>query len=125
MNRHTPAKTILRLLLVQCGLSICLGASAAVSFTITPSTISNTYSGFITLQATGLSSHETVVVQRYLDINSNGRVDSADWLILQFQLTDGQGPSVIGGATNTNVPFDRNSTNGLISIQLYPAAEGL
>src|SRR5882672_5393944 len=99
MTRFSRGKTIFRLFLVPFGFVGCLTASAAVSFTLTPSTIRNTYSGFITLQATGLNSHETVVVQRYLDLNANAAVDSGEWLMLQFQVTDGQGPSIIGAAT--------------------------
>jgi len=125
MNTFVRPTTILRLFLIQLAVAGCLTASAAVTFSISPSTISNTYSGFITIQATGLNSHETVVVQRYLDLNSNGLIDSPDWLMLQFQVMDGQGPSLIGGATNINVPFDSNSSTGSITIQLNPAAEGI
>ena len=125
MNTFVRPTTILRLFLIQLAAAGCLTASAAVTFSISPSTISNTYSGFITIQATGLNSHEAVVVQRYLDLNSNGLIDSPDWLMLQFQVTDGQGPSLIGGATNINVPFDSNSSTGSITIQLNPAGEGI
>ena len=80
-------------------------ARAAVAFTITPSTVSNTYSGTVTLQVTGLTNTETVVVQKYLDLNTNGIIGGADTLVQQFTLQDGV-VSVIGGVTNRNVPGD-------------------
>src|SRR5664280_2841589 len=86
-------------------LLLCPSLAAAVSFTVTPSTISNTYSGNITLNITGLNTSETVVVQKFLDINDNGAIDASDWLVGQWQLTDGQS-TVIGGVTNVNVPGD-------------------
>ena len=82
-------------------LLLCPGLAAAVSFTVTPSTISNTYSGNIILIITGLNTSETVVVQKFLDINTNGAIDASDWLVGQWRLTDGQA-NVIGGVTNVN-----------------------
>ena len=90
-----------------------------VSFTITPSAVSNTYIGTITLQVTGLNSNETVTVQKYLDLNTNGVIDGNDWLVQQFTLTDGQAGMVIGGVTNFNVPGDTDgSANGQITATL-------
>src|SRR2546421_6932474 len=65
------------------------GAEAAVGFTVTPSTVSNTYNGYLTLQVTGLTNTETVVVQKFLDANTNAIVDGGDLLWQQFNLTDG------------------------------------
>ena len=81
-------------------------ADAALTFTITPSAISNTYSGSLTLLVSGTTNGETVVVQKYLDVNANGVVDAGDWLVQQFTLTDGQPGMVIAGVTNANVPGD-------------------
>src|SRR6267378_458333 len=92
-------------------------AHAAVAFTVTPSAVSNTYSGTITLQVTGLTNTETVVVQKFLDLNTNGVIGSADTLVQQFTLQDGVN-SVIGGVTNRNVPGDLNSTTGAITAVL-------
>jgi hypothetical protein len=61
-------------------------AGATVAFTLSPSSVSNTYTGTIQLRVTGLSTGETVVVQKYLDANNNGVVDSADYLAQQLQL---------------------------------------
>jgi len=91
---------------------------AAVTFTNTPVTVSNTYSGVITLQIGGLTNTETVVVQKFLDLNNNGVVDSGDYLVQQFTLTDGQPGMVIGGVTNLNVPGDTNTTAGQITASM-------
>ena len=100
---------------------------AAVGFTITPSSISNTYNGSVTLQITGLTSGDTVLVQKYLDLNANGVVDGSDILWQQFQLTDGQSTIFHDGSTavtNFNVPGDTDgSTNGSITAKLYPSSD--
>ena len=94
-------------------------AQAAVSFTVTPPAISNTYLGTITLQISNLTVGDTVVVQKYLDANTNGVVDAGDILVQQFKLTDGQAGMVIGGVTNINVPGDTDgATNGQITAKL-------
>src|SRR5215471_9418184 len=92
-------------------------AHAAVAFTVAPSAVSNTYNGTITLQVTGLTNTETVVVQKFLDLNTNGVIGGADTLVQQFTLQDGVN-SVIGGVTNLNVPGDLNSGTGAITAVL-------
>jgi hypothetical protein len=92
-------------------------ARAVVTFTNTPSTVSNTYSGFITLTIGGLTNTETVVVQKFLDANTNSVIDGSDALVQQFNLTDGTN-FVIGGVTNYNVPGDLNSVTGAITTSL-------
>jgi hypothetical protein len=92
-------------------------ACAAVTFTNTPAAVSNTYNGTITLQITGMTNAETVVVQKFLDLNTNGIIDSGDWLVQQFNLTKGAN-FVIGGVTNINVPGDLNSATGTITATL-------
>ncbi len=91
----------------------------AVTFSVTPSAVSNTYNGTFTLQVTGLTNGETVVVQKFLDANANGVVDASDWLVQQFSLTDGQAGMAIGGIVNSNVPGDTDATAGQITAQLY------
>src|SRR5215813_13583067 len=86
----------------------------AVTFTVTPAAVSNTYRGTITLQVTGLTNTETVVVQKFLDLNTNGTIGGGDTLVQQFTLQDGVN-SVIGGVTNLNVPGDLNSATGAIT----------
>src|ERR1035437_453296 len=99
------------------GVLIGHSALAAVTFTITPSAVSNTYSGLITLSIGGLTNTETVVVQKFLDLNTNGIIDGSDMLVQQFNLTDGTN-FVIGGVTNFNVPGDLNATPGAITATL-------
>jgi len=92
-------------------------AQAAVTFTVMPSTVSNTYNGTITLFITNIPAGDTVVVQKFLDANSNGVVDGNEWLVQQFNLTDGQA-TVFSGVTNYNVPGDFYAPTGAISTLL-------
>ncbi len=118
MKSSAPLFAIgLRWLLFPLCLLLCHTLSAAITLTVTPSTISNTYSGNITLQIGGLNSGEAVVIQKYTDANTNGVIDAADWLIQQFRITDGSA-SVIGGITNINVPHDVTSADGAITAPM-------
>jgi hypothetical protein len=112
----------LRVIVFQVGLLLlCRTGSAAVSFTVTPLVVSNTYSGDITLQVSGLTNGETVQVDKYLDANSDGVLDAGDFLVQSFQVTDGKA-SLIAGVTNLNVPYDSDSTPGSITTRLgFPA----
>ena len=107
-----------RLLALLLSLLACQTLPAAVGFSVTPPTVSSTYIGNITLQITGLTSGQTVVVQKFLDANTNGVIDGADLLWQQFQLTDGQA-SAIGGVTNINVPGDTDTTPGRITARVF------
>ncbi len=100
-------------------------STQGASLTVSPAAVSNTYSGTITLQVTGLSAGSSVVVQKYLDINANGVVDANDLLVQQFSLTDGQPGMVIGGVTNINVPGDTDgAANGQITATLnFPSGD--
>jgi len=90
-------------------------ASRAATFLLGPSTISNLYAGDLTLQIGGLTNGETVLVERFLDLNSNGTVDSGEPMVQSFCLTDGQ-VARIGGVRNPNVPGDNDlSVNGQIT----------
>jgi hypothetical protein len=97
-----------------------VSARAQVSFTVSPPAVSNTYTGTITLQISGLTSAgDTVVVQKFLDVNSNGVVDAGDFLVQQFNLTDGQPGMAIGPVTNINVPGDTDgAADGQIAARL-------
>ena len=107
-----------RLAAVQLGLLLCPALQAAVTLTITPAAVSNTYNGLITLQVKGLTTGETVVVQKFLDLDGSGVIDASAWLVQQFQLTDGQPGMVIGGIVNSNVPGDTDTIAGQITAQL-------
>lgn len=101
-------------------LSAILSSGTALAvpvFTVTPSTVSNTYNGTITLLITNIPAGETVVVQKFLDANSNGVIDGNEWLVQQFNLTDGQA-TVFSGVTNYNVPGDFYAPTGAISTFL-------
>jgi hypothetical protein len=108
-------RAALRIILFQLGLLLSQSGWAAIGSTATPSTVSNTFSGTITLQVTGLPVGGSVVVQKYLDLNTNGVVDAGDLLVQQFTMTDGQAGMVIGGVTNINVPGDTDTTPGQIT----------
>jgi hypothetical protein len=98
------------------GLLLCHGVSAAPTLSITPSSVSNTYGGTITLVISNVPAGHSVTVQKYLDLNTNGLVDAGDWLVQQFNLTDSQAGMVIGGVTNFNVPGDMDgASNGQIT----------
>lgn len=102
-------------------LAVLLGGEdlglAAVTFTNLPVAVSNTYNGKISLLIGGLTNGETVVIQKFLDRNTNGVIDAGDLLVQQFNLTDGSN-SVIGGVTNFNVPGDLNTATGAITATL-------
>lgn len=101
--------------------------SRAVNMTITPSVVSNTYSGTVTLQVTGITNGETVLIQKYLDANADGVVDAGDILWEQFKLTDGKANVFFDGATaitNANTPGDTDSTPGQITAALNLPASG-
>src|SRR6266851_2052075 len=117
MKSFSLPKIGLRLVVFQLGLLLGQTGWATVGFTVTPSAVSNTYTGTITLQVTGLTNTETVVVQKFLDQNTNGVIGGADTLVQQFTLQDGVN-SVIGGVTNRNVPGDLNSATGAITAVL-------
>src|ERR1051325_4761157 len=93
----------------------------AVTFSVTPSAISNNYSGVLTLQITGLTNGEQVTIQRYLDLNGNGTGEATEPLLDTFTIADG-GVSTIGGITNVNVPYDSNPAGGTITSTLSFAA---
>ena len=104
-------------------ISSLAASTVAASLNITPSTVTNDYVGNITLSISGLTVGETVRVERFLDVNGNGIIDSSDIMIESYTVTDGQA-SFIGGVRNRNVPGDDDgSTNGLMTVNVpYPGA---
>jgi hypothetical protein len=99
-------------------LVVVASVASAATLSVSPSITSNTYPGVITLQIGGLTNTEPVVVQEFLDANHNGAVDTGELLVDTFPIADG-GVSTIGGQTNLNVPFDRNTTGGAITTTLF------
>ena len=101
--------------------------STSVTFSVTPSAVSNFYTGVITLQVGGLISGETVLVEKFRDVNGNGVIDAGDTEVQQFQLTDGQASVFYDGTTavtNFNVPGDLTPADGAITAQLHLALSG-
>ena len=92
-------------------------AQSSPALTVSPSVISNTYLGNITLNITGLTNGESVIVQKWLDGNASGSIDAGEPVMDVFKIADG-GAMIIGGITNINVPFDSNSTTGAITTRL-------
>jgi len=92
--------------------------AGAATLSVSPSTTSNTYASVITLEIGGLTNLEPVLVQEFLDGNSNGTVDPGEPMVETFPITDG-GVTTIGGITNLNVPFDSNATGGAITTTLF------
>ena len=125
LTYKTPLKLFIGLAVFHLGVLLSQSASAAVGSSVTPGAISNEYTGYITIQVSNLTAGATVVVQKFVDINSNGIVDAGDPLVQQFQLSDGQGPALFSGVTNVNIPFDLNPASGAITTQLSPATEGV
>ncbi len=99
------------------GLLFSAGVLRAVTLSVQPSVTSNTFGGMLTLQIGGLTNGETVILERWLDVNASGLPDAGDWLTLQVRLTDGQ-VATIGGATNLNVPGDFDPLGGAITARL-------
>ena len=93
-------------------------ATQAVTFSVSSTDFSNHLGGTVTLQITGLTNGETVLVNKYFDANTNGVIDTNDWLLQSFSLTDGKANMVIGGVTNINMPFDSTPRDGKITAPL-------
>ena len=99
--------------------------NAVITFTNFPSVVSNTYNGVITLQINGLTNGVTnVVVQKFLDVNTNGVIDSGDLLVQQFPLIVGQASVFTNEETGAPVivtnfmPGDMTSVTGQITAPL-------
>ena len=116
-SKSKLGQLVLRLLLFLTTMCLAQSLQAAVGFTVTPGSVSNTFNGTIALQVTGLSSGAPVVVQKFFDVNTNGVIDAPDILWQQFRLTDGQA-AVIGGVTNINVPGDNDPVAGQITSRI-------
>lgn len=104
-------------LLVPLGLWLGGSAAGAATLAVTPSAISHQYAGMITLAITGLTNGETVTIDKFLDANTDGVINGDDLLMQRFRLTDNQ-VSLIGGATNVNVPGDLNPAASNITALL-------
>jgi hypothetical protein len=121
-------KTYIKCLAV---LSMLIGGAvqshATVAVTLSPTAISNSYAGTVTLQITGLTNGEKVVVQKFLDVNADSVVNMGDTMCQQFSLTDGHAATFLDGAvnvTNLNIPGDMDSISGQVTASLDIAQSG-
>jgi hypothetical protein len=113
-------------LLLLLNLVLVSSVTATVDFMINPSTLSNNFTGQIVLNVTGATiADQPLRVEKWIDLNRNGSVDSDDYVVESFDLTDGQ-QTRIGGARNFNVPGDNDGAiNGEIQCVLfYPGVAG-
>src|SRR2546425_12601350 len=91
-------------LVILCALALVPSAQAAAGLSVTPANITNDYVGKVTLTMTGLSAGQTVLVERFTDVNGNGVVDAAtDAVLRSFTVTDGQ-LAIIGGGRRLHDP---------------------
>jgi hypothetical protein len=98
----------------------------AATLTISPSSTSNTFAGPLTLQITGLTNGQVVIVEKYLDLNGDSTVQANEPLVDTFSIAE-SGASIIGGITNLNVPFDSNSATDKITttMSFVPSLENI
>ncbi|MDR3456624.1 MAG: carboxypeptidase regulatory-like domain-containing protein [Verrucomicrobiae bacterium] len=111
--RFLPAITVFSLSVLLIG---GFNLSAA-TLTVSPSVISNTYPGNITLTIGGLTNSQPVTVQKWLDLNANGAIDAGEPMMDAFNIAE-SGAMVISGITNICVPFDSNSATDTITTVL-------
>lgn len=124
MKLHFRPRVIGALFVFAVAWILAQHAALAATLSVTPSVVSNTYRGTITLQVGGLNNGEMVRIRKYVDANTNGLVDANDVLVQGFRLIDGVA-AVIGGVTNLNVPCDYTPTNGIIVTPLDFQAGGV
>src|SRR6185437_13190005 len=69
---------------------------------------------------------QKVIIGEFLDANGNGTIDAGEYESRHFGVVDGV-QSIIGGATNINVPGDTDgAANGQITVVLnYPGINGI
>ena len=98
-----------------------LTVNPPATLTISPALVTNNFTGTINLAITGLSTGQTVRVDRYYLLNQN----VSGPLVQSFSVTDGQ-VATIGGVRNWNVPGDDDSaTNARLQIKLpFPTSVG-
>jgi len=91
-----------------------LTVQGAVTFTNAPTVVATTYNGPITLLISGLTNNEPVVIQKYLDVNTNGVIDVPDILVQRFNLTEGK--AAVFGAITTITPAVTNVSGNVTNI---------
>jgi Carboxypeptidase regulatory-like domain len=92
-------------------------STTAVSATVTPTTIDETFADFIHVSISGIATGDSVRVEKFQVNNTNGVIDATAILQQSFLLTDGKS-NLIGGVVNMNVPADSTPADGSISAQI-------
>jgi hypothetical protein len=122
----TRCSVALLMALIQVAMSI---ATRAAAVSVSPVSASSDYNGQIALTITGLANGQTVIVERFADLNGNNTIDASDPMIQSFRVTDGQTAS-IGGVRNSNVPGDddgvaNGQVHSTISLRLQETGRGI
>ena len=90
----------------------------AAVFSVAPGSVTAEYQGELSFGIKRINVGETVVIEKYLDLNQNGSVDDEEMMTQSFRITDGAVVS-IGEVRNTNVPGDEDGlVNGEIRSEL-------
>ncbi|MEY4489683.1 MAG: hypothetical protein RIQ79_2191, partial [Verrucomicrobiota bacterium] len=98
-----------------------VSAFGTVVASLTPSTISSASTASVDLHVTGIPTGAVVTVERFLDLNANGTLDTGEPLVESATVTDGQ-DTQIAGVRNTNMPRDKDAlVDGQITVNVNPA----
>lgn len=100
-------------------LAFATNLGAVVSVVCKPSTVSNTYSGVISLTITNIKDGETIYLDRYLDLNGKTTANTGEPLTARFEVTDGRFVG-IGDVPNSAVPVDQDSARNSQIIVSFP-----
>ena len=106
------------------GILLLCHALHAATFSNLPATVSNTYAGTITLLVSNIPTGDTVIVQKYLDLNANGVSDGNDFLVQQSQLTDGLSATYTNGAITVKTRIPRKTLSAATFIK-FPVRPGI
>ena len=100
---------------------LAAAAQAAVSLSVSPSSVSNTWPGEVALTISGLNNGETVTLEKFLDLNGNNTVQAGEPLVQRLSLADGV-TETIGGVRNANVPGDDDGVinKKIVTRLLFP-----
>lgn len=108
------------------GLLLSGNVRGAVAVTVSPAIVTNDFVGKISIAVTGLTAGQTIRVEKYSDLNANGVVNEAEYVMRSFTVTDGQMP-LLAGCTNLNVPGDEDAlANGQTRTELlFPGVDSV
>ena len=115
-----PTTASLLALFALAGLPTALRAQTP-TLTISPAIVTNDYVGPIHVTISNLAAGQKILLEKYIDLNGNGTIDSQELTPRRFAFVDGSLP-LIGGQRNYNIPGDEDGlANGQIHAVLnYP-----